>query len=56
MPHVRPALLIQFINPIQVELVKVDIEIDGATEALDQRDDASLGLCFFESSFFAKVA
>lgn len=33
----------------------MDVEIDRATKALDQRDHAGLGLSFFESCFFEKV-
>ena len=55
MPCVWSPFFIEFIHAIDVKLVKVDVEVDGAAEALDQGDDSGLGLRFFEPGFFAKM-
>ena len=39
-------LFIQLIDSIEIELVEMDIEIDGTAKALDESDDSGLSLRF----------
>jgi len=40
-------LVIKLIDAIKEQLMKVDVEIDGPTESLNQGHGSGLGLCFF---------
>ena len=55
MPRTRPALVVEFIDTVKVELVEVNIEVNRTAKALDQRHDTRLGLGFLKACFLAKV-